>query len=67
MHASNQALESDHPNNEACWCSQPLAESSGHLTDISISETFEKRQIHEAFSVQLVAVILGGESDGVET
>jgi hypothetical protein len=30
-------------------------------------ETFELHQIREAFSVQLVAVILAGESDGVET
>ena len=67
MHESNQALESDHPNNKACWCSRPLAESSGHPTDILVSEMFGKRQIDEAFFMQLVAVILGGESDGVET
>ena len=35
--------------------------------DVFIGETFELRQIREAFSVQLVAVILVGESDGVES
>ena len=37
------------------------------IAEILVGETFENVQVDEAFSKQLVAVILGGESDGHET